>query len=353
MASVGIYLDSDTCRWQLDQTRIPVSRYTNLDIFSNSAEQRKVSAFHIPFPYLNVKQEFEQRIDTALAVSDVVVVLVSELHNETVDFILRYANKNIHFFTCGFVDSIKTDQWMDWFITSSYFYKNNPVLEQLTPYTPKEKLFDILLGQKKPHRDLIHNHIVSKQLQDRVVMSYLNHVDRIVEGANTPGWIWPEGELEILHKDLQWTVSQVVYQGQQMSLSQVVPINIYNQTAYSIIAETNFANHYSFYTEKTVKPILGRRLFLAFSGQYFLRNLRSLGFKTFDGIIDESYDTVADMHQRGQMIVEQMDYLFTQDQSKILKLVKPIAEHNYQQLIKTDWNNFHVNNFKNLLMHAK
>jgi len=280
-------------------------------------------------------------------------VLVSELHNETVDFILRYQNEKINYFVCGAVDQVTAAPWMDWFITSSYFYKKNTVLDQLIPYQPKEKLFDILLGQRKKHRNIIYNHINASNLQDQVVMSYLSHVDKIVEGKDTAGWIWPNEELEILHKDLRWTVSQVVYLGQQMSLSQVLPINIYNQTTYSIIAETNFANHYSFYTEKTVKPILGRRLFLAFSGQYFLRNLRNMGFKTFDGIIDETYDTVADIEVRGKLITEQIDYLVEQDQSKILELVKPITEHNYQVLIETDWlGNFHQE-FKNLLMHAK
>jgi hypothetical protein len=350
MAGISIYLDSDTCRWHLDQTRIPTTRYFNLQSFMAAEAERKVSAFHIPYPYLEVKQEFEQRIDLALASSDTVIVLVSELHDETVDFILRYQNERINYFVCGAVDQVITNQWMDWFITSSYFYKKNPVLDQLTPYQPKEKLFDILLGQRKKHRSIIYNHINTSNLQHQVVMSYLSQVDKIVEGKDTSGWIWPNEDLEILDKDLKWTVSQVIYEGTQMSLSQVVPINIYNQTAYSIIAETNFANHYSFYTEKTVKPILGRRLFLAFSGQYFLRNLRNMGFKTFDGIIDETYDTVADIDLRGKLITEQIDYLVEQDQSKILELVKPIAEHNYRVLMETDWLGSYLSNFKTAVL---
>jgi hypothetical protein len=342
MIGIGIYLDSDICQLHLDQTRVLTTRYFDLQSFMAAEAERKVSAFHIPYPYLEVKQEFEQRIDLALTASDTVIILVSELHDETVDFILRYQNEKIKYFVCGTVDQINTVPWMDWLITTLDFYKKNLVLDTLTPYQPKEKLFDILLGQRKRHRTIIYNHIIMNKLRNSAIMSYLGSGNQIVLGKDTKGWTWPTGEIELLENDLNWTVTRVLYRGQKIPLSQIMPINIYNQTAYSVVAETNFSNHYSFYTEKIVKPILGRRLFLVFSGQYFLRKLRDFGFKTFHGIIDETYDTVEDFDLRGKLIIEQIDYLASQDQTKILELVKPIAEHNYQVLLETDWlGNFH------------
>ena len=100
---------------------------------------------------------------------------------------------------------------------------------------------------------------------------------------------------------------------------------------------TNFENHYSFFTEKTVKAILGRRLFLLFGGKYQLQNLRQLGFKTFDGIIDESYDLVDSVTDRANLIIDQMKYLMQQDQQIILDKIKPIVEYNYKLMIETDW----------------
>jgi hypothetical protein len=122
-----------------------------------------------------------------------------------------------------------------------------------------------------------------------------------------------------------------------MSLSQVVPISIYNQTAYSVVAETNYDNHYSFCTEKIVKPILAERLFLVFSGQHYLRNLRSLGFKTFDGIIDETYDIIADNNQRFKLACEQITYLCNCSQEEVLAKIRPITEHNKRVMMETDW----------------
>jgi hypothetical protein len=117
----------------------------------------------------------------------------------------------------------------------------------------------------------------------------------------------------------------------------VIPFSIYNQTAYTVVAETNYDNHYSFYTEKIVKPILAERLFIVFSGQYYLRNLRKLGFKTFDGIIDETYDSIADNDQRFSSACEQMEYLFNQSQEEVLAKIRSVTEHNKQVMLETDW----------------
>ena len=122
-----------------------------------------------------------------------------------------------------------------------------------------------------------------------------------------------------------------------MSLSQVIPFSVYNQTAYTVVAETNYDNHYSFYTEKIVKPILAERLFVVFSSRHYLRNLRSLGFRTFDGIIDETYDDIEDYDLRFKSACEQIEYLISQPQEDILARIRPITEHNKRVMLATDW----------------
>ena len=82
--------------------------------------------------------------------------------------------------------------------------------------------------------------------------------------------------------------------------------------------------------------IMARRLFIAFSGQYFLKNLRELGFKTFDGIIDESYDAEEDDFKRMTMIVEETKRLCFLNQSQLdnfLKEAREIVEYNYSVLM--------------------
>jgi hypothetical protein len=122
-----------------------------------------------------------------------------------------------------------------------------------------------------------------------------------------------------------------------MTLSQIIPTNIYNQTAYTVVTETNAFNHFNFYTEKIVKPIIAERLFIVFAGQHYLRNLRSLGFKTFDGIVDETYDSIADNDQRFKLACEQITYLINQSQEEILAKIRSITEHNKRVMLTTDW----------------
>ena len=336
MASVGTYADSDTCRWHLDQFNI------------NTAN---TAVFHIPFLFhLSIKAEFEQKIKQALVDYDRVAILCSELHGSMVDFISKVQHPKLEYFLCGFVDGIDSQQWMDWFHTSAFFYKNNPqILDKLTPFVIKPNTFDILLGQTKPHRTHVFNYVTTNNLDDRVIMSYMRDFRKPIQQQEEQCWKWESEGLEIPPYEFNFTVTPVVYHGYRMSLSQVIPLTIYNQSAYSIIAETNFENHYTFFTEKTVKPILGRRLFIAFAGKNYLQNLRRLGFKTFDGIIDESYDRVDNNIQRWDLACQQMQYLFDTPQEIILDKIEHIVEHNYQVMMTTNWFNDYGNALKNFL----
>lgn len=53
-----------------------------------------------------------------------------------------------------------------------------------------------------------------------------------------------------------------------------------------------------FITEKIIKPIQAKIPFVVIGSYKFLYNLRKLGFKTFDSIIDESYDQEIDLNIR-------------------------------------------------------
>jgi len=339
---IKIYADNPVCEWHITRAGFQ----TTEDITA------KISVYHVPFPYEGHGEHFESRINQSLTHSDLIVILCSELHEITSDFIRRYQNPKIKFFLCGAVEGVESSDWMDWFITSSYFYKTNPVkvLDRLNPYQVKPKTFDILLGQFREHRTLIYDYINCNNLNDQVLMTYINYQKRILADENSDIWFWEDEGLEIIDTDLKWTVGQVRYYGQQMSLSQVAPIEVYNQTAFSVVAETNFANDYVFHTEKIVKPILARRLFIVFGGHHYLKNLQRLGFKTFNNIIDESYDNETDYVRRGEMICNQISYLLQQDQRQILDAIQPIVDHNYHIMLETDWYRKFSKEFRSLLL---
>jgi hypothetical protein len=90
-------------------------------------------------------------------------------------------------------------------------------------------------------------------------------------------------------------------------------------------------------TEKTFKPIVNRHPFIVVSAPYTLKAIRSFGFKTFDTIIDESYDNILDHNERFDTIVNIIKDMSLWDKKKIAKTtaqIKDIVDYNYDLLIR-------------------
>lgn len=320
------------------------SYYLHAKDFVSSSHQRRVAFLQIPFPY---NQSIDHEIDAIYDSADWIFVLASELHERTVDFMHRYDRAKIVYFMCGFLQpnllNSQTFRFWDWFIHSVHFYKNvrPSTLYDLRPFDEKPRMFDALLGRRKPHRDQVYKYLQSSGLNTQGIVTYLPTLQSTPNGTDFDAvedrhWLWEETGMEG-HRDARWTVDSVRYYGHAMSLSQVIPLSVYNQTAYSVVCETNFSNHYVFYTEKTVKPILARRLFIPISHQYYLARLRELGFRTFGHIIDESFDEVEAITERHHMALEQLRWLCAQDQAKILQQIRDVVNHNYDLMMGRDW----------------
>ena len=311
-----------------------VQVYNNLDQFRNSTHSCKIACLQMPYP---IRAEFDQLVDELVNCSAHVLVLMSEPHDRTIEIVQRHDNCRVSYFICGEfnfeLEFSPVHKFYDWFTTTVHFYKNvrPATLDVLAPYSTKPYYFDALLGRKKFHRDHAFDRLKDN---NNNILTYLGD---ITCNFNDPDkWIWESDGLEF-DRTVEWTVERLPYYGHRMSISQIVPLKIYNQTAYTLVAETNYSNHYSFYTEKSIKPIMAQRLFVTLGGQYQLRNLRSLGFQTFDTVIDESYDAIEDHNTRFKLAMDQVDFLMQQSQQEILTKIKPICEHNYNHLMSIDW----------------
>jgi hypothetical protein len=315
------------------------SYYNNVELFATSQHQRRVACFQIPYPY---DDSIEHLIDSVYDSADAIVVLGSELHSVTVDFIRRFDRPKMRWFLCGRttppLSNGRTYPFLDWFTTTVHFYKNvrPSTLYSLNPYEPKPLMFDALLGRKKLHRDRAYNFIQDQGLASKGIVTYINTYNIDFQTTNESQWLWEDEGLEG-HNHVQWTVEQVKYYGYSMSLSQVMPLNIYNQTAYSLVCETNCDNDSVFFTEKTVKPILARRLFVMVANRYSLAMLRDLGFRTFGNIIDESYDEIEHYPDRQHAALEQLKWLCNQPQERILAQCRDIVDHNFNLMYGRDW----------------
>lgn len=80
----------------------------------------------------------------------------------------------------------------------------------------------------------------------------------------------------------------------------------YATTGLEVILETLFDDDRQHLTEKSLRPIACGRPFMLAATPGSLAYLRGYGFKTFDGLIDESYDTITDPLLRLQAIVNEM-----------------------------------------------
>ena len=72
---------------------------------------------------------------------------------------------------------------------------------------------------------------------------------------------------------------------------------IYLDSYIYIVTETNFEKDI-FLTEKICNPMAVLQPFIVFGAHGYLKYLRSFGFETFDGFIDESYDEIENNEER-------------------------------------------------------
>jgi hypothetical protein len=283
--------------------------------------------------------KFSQEIDQAKQCSDLVFAFDPELHSYHLKIIRQHSRPNVYWVSPGQINHTKiVDQkniilWNAHFESTVYPYQTlTNKLQQIGHNTVKPLLFDALLGQPKPHRDFIYNAVESDSLKQKFLITYIKNLNSSFKTS----LIW-EPEIEEFPDNADHSTARVKYLGQDFQLCGILPIQIYNQTAYSIVAETGFSNRYSFFTEKTAKPMMARRLFVMFSGQNFLHNLRSMGFRTFGNVIDESYDSIRNDQERWSAAFEQVQRLCNMNQTEVFEKIAPVVEHNYQLLMNTNW----------------
>ena len=109
----------------------------------------------------------------------------------------------------------------------------------------------------------------------------------------------------------------------------------YLDTYVSIVNETGINDNCTFITEKTVRPMFNRHPFIVWGNPHILKNLRSYGFKTFDWLIDESYDECENANERLNMILKEIEKLNSLPIERLHKLYYDnldVMEHNYQRL---------------------
>ena len=102
----------------------------------------------------------------------------------------------------------------------------------------------------------------------------------------------------------------------------------YNDTKYSLVAETNDTNDEIFMTEKIWKPIIAQQPFVVHGNYLYLQRLREMGFKTFSSYFDESYDLEVDRGKRIDKVVNTCRDLLEKNWQDIYLQTQSVRKHN-------------------------
>jgi hypothetical protein len=104
----------------------------------------------------------------------------------------------------------------------------------------------------------------------------------------------------------------------------------------TVISEPSFSDYDQqlFLSEKVFKPIVCFHPFIVLGNKGSLKELRDMGYKTFEGFIDEQYDELPTF-ERYDAIVESIKKIIAiEDKAGWFESMRPILEHNYENLKK-------------------
>lgn len=210
--------------------------------------------------------------------------------------------------------------------------------------TTKPYEFLFLNGRARPHRKYLWEKLNSQQLLDRALWTMLegNHIRQLpsyyeVERYQHNQIVTASTQL-IKHEIFQNTWGEIYLKAEP-----------YIDTYFSLVTETVADYPHSFRTEKIAKPIMMGHPWIAAANRGFYRDLHNLGFQTFNGLIDESFDQIDNTQDRMDRIVEIVRDLCQQDLVSFLESCYNVCKYNqahlqeYRSQLRRDFPNRFIN----------
>ena len=268
---------------------------------------------------------------------DTGAVVVSEKNSDNLDKLLtRYNWKSYYYFYHGWAA-------LDWYRG----YHRTFLIPRARDRVPTTAFIspNRIIGGKRDHRVLFLYHIFKNSLENNyitcpkvcpeenvsvndVAIKYTTQYPDIFDMFNN-------ANLPYLFKDEDTQV---------MSSCWITNFNESADSVFYVPTETVYFGRRWHLTEKTFKPIALEMPFILVAPAGSLEYLRSYGFKTFNGIIDESYDEETDDIKRlekvTQLLVE-INNITANEKLQLHKQCLSIVEYNY--------NHFYFGNFEKIL----
>jgi hypothetical protein len=308
--------------------------------------------------------EYPEKIRTLLERDDLIVffdnaaegswTLISQL--QALGLKELALNKKLFLIGGGDIESSYVHVQFEHFLSSILRYEENSQatkhIDNIFKKTDKPYKFLFLNGRARPHRKYLFERFKEEELLDCAIWTMLDSRPSISrsfklekDGINLMATVSP----------LKWLPEEYEYQTYRGN--EIVPgppertfikhelfknewgeIYLepapYIDTYFSLVTETVFEYPYSFRTEKIAKPLAIGHPFIVAANTGFYRDLRNLGFRTFDNVIDESFDTIENHQDRMNRIFEIVKDLCRQDLQSFLAECFNICKYNQQHLIE-------------------
>jgi hypothetical protein len=225
----------------------------------------------------------------------------------TYDFGFDYEVCQYSYFLYDYTTMMASPWHMNYYVDKNYQYTD-----------VKPNLFCSLIGVQRPARDYLVDHITQNVVDKNYVLNY--HGQELAASARS---------LDLLYDFDQYN-SYVPFDSTELyGISNSIPVDLYNSSRFNLVVESCIDLVDEFHlTEKTIKPLAVGMPFVVFSTPGFLENLRKIGFKTFDSLWSEHYDTIVDFGQRVQAVTDLINDLKHFDWTGNQEKLKAITDHN-------------------------
>jgi len=117
-------------------------------------------------------------------------------------------------------------------------------------------------------------------------------------------------------------------------LSGKIVVKQYTDTYFSVFAESTALHRYALISEKTWKCIITGHPFLALASANHYKQLKELGFKTFDGIIREDFAGMNRWQDSSMWLVAEIKRLVNLDLDQFIQDCQPILDYNIKHFWK-------------------
>jgi hypothetical protein len=223
------------------------------------------------------------------------------------------------------IEHVKWTGGVSWFWF--YMFRKHQTDSFKFDHTNKKYDFLYLNKMQREHRKKLYDKLLSKGILD-----------------NSLHTRWPDRKLPAEY-ELPWAQDYPQY-----GMDQDIYEKPYNDTAFSIVSETNDGDNEVFMTEKIWKPIIAQQMFVVHGNYLYLQKLRDMGFKTFNSYFEEAYDLDKDPNMRIDTIVDVCDRLRDAPVQDMYLHSKALRQHNHDTFFNKEKLSQAINETLNLFL---